>query len=169
MRRTRTLLIVQGAIIAAIYTVLTIFVNSFGLANGMIQIRVSEALCVLPVFTPAAIPGLFVGCLISNIITGCVIWDIVFGSLTTLLAAFITYKLRNTKVLYLLPPIVLNALVIPFILRFAYGVGDAVYILMLTVGAGEIISVGGFGFALKKILSIHKNRIFGIENEGTNQ
>lgn len=156
----KVLFLCQGAMIAAIYVVLTVFVNSFGLANGAIQIRLSEALCVLPIFTPAAIPGLFVGCLISNIVTGCVVWDIVFGSLTTLVAAFITYKLKNTKFLYLLPPIIGNALVVPLVLRFAYGVGDAIWYLILTVGIGEIISVGGFGFALRCILWPKRNFIF---------
>lgn len=155
--------ITRAALIAAIYVVLTVFVNSFGLANGAIQIRVSEALCILPIFTPAAIPGLFIGCLISNTVTGCVIWDIIFGSLTTLTAAFLTYKLKNTRLLYLLPPILGNAIVVPFVLRFAYGVGDAIWFLVLTVGIGEVISVGAFGSALKKILWGHRNQIFGTD------
>ena len=83
----KVLLLCQGAMIAAIYVVLTVFINAFGLANGAIQIRISEALCILPIFTPAAIPGLFVGCVISNIVTGCAIYDIVFVSLATLLGA----------------------------------------------------------------------------------
>lgn len=160
-----TLFLTQAALIAAIYVVLTIFVNSFGLASGAIQIRVSEALCILPVFTPAAIPGLFVGCLISNTVTGCVIWDIIFGSLTTLVAGFLTYKLRNTKLLYILPPILGNALVVPMVLRYAYGVGDAIWFLVVTVGIGELISVGIFGLALKRILWSQKTRIFGASSK----
>lgn len=167
-KKISVLFITQAAMIAAVYVVLTIFVNSFGLANGAIQIRVSEALCVLPVFTPAAIPGLFIGCLISNVVTGCVIWDIIFGSLTTLVCAYITYKLKSTHLLYLIPPIVGNAIVVPLVLRYAYGIGDAIWYLVLTVGIGELISVGIFGFALKKILWPHKNRIFGVENERIN-
>lgn len=167
-KRFDVLFVTRAAMIAAIYVVLTIFVNSFGLANGAIQVRVSEALCVLPIFTPAAIPGLFIGCFISNVITGCVIWDIVFGSLTTLCCAYITYKLRDTKLLYLLPPIIGNAIVVPFVLRYAYGIGDAIWYLVLTVGIGEIISVGLFGFALKKILWREKNRLFGVENDRAN-
>ena len=160
-----TLFLTQAALIAAIYVVLTVFVNSFGLASGAIQIRVSEALCILPVFTPAAIPGLFIGCLISNTVTGCVIWDIVFGSLTTLVAGFLTYKLKNTRLLYLLPPIVGNAIVVPFVLRYAYGVGDAIWFLIVTVGIGEIISVGIFGLALKRILWSRKAQIFGVNSK----
>lgn len=162
--RKKILYLTQGAMIAAIYVVLTVFVNNIGgLASGVIQIRISEALCVLPIFTPAAIPGLFVGCLISNAVTGCVIWDVIFGSLTTLLAAFLTYKLREKKIIYLIPPIVLNALVVPFVLRFAYGMPDAIWFMMATVGAGELISVGLFGYALRCILWKKRGFIFGGE------
>lgn len=81
--------------IAALYVVLTYITNLLGLASGTIQVRFSEALCILPVFTPAAIPGLFIGCLISNLITGGIIWDIIFGSIATLLGALGTYFLRK--------------------------------------------------------------------------
>lgn len=165
MKKMDTLFIARAGLIAAIYVVLTVFVNSFGLANGAIQIRISESLCILPVFTPAAIFGLFIGCLISNIVTGCVIWDVIFGSLTTLIAAIITYKLRKTKILFLLPPIIGNSLVVPFILKYAYGIGDAVWFLVMTVGIGEIISVGGFGYALFRILKGQSQRIFGNLND----
>lgn len=164
-KRKDVTFITRAGMIAAVYTVLTIFVNSFGLANGAIQVRVSEALCILPVFTPAAIPGLFLGCLISNTVTGCVIWDIVFGSLTTGIAAFLTYKLRHTRLLYLLPPILGNAFVVPFVLKYAYGLGDAVIYLIITVGIGEIISVGLFGTALRRILKGYAVTIFGGEND----
>ena len=107
----KVLLLCQGAMIAAIYTVMTLFINAFGLANGAIQIRISEALCILPIFTPAAIPGLFVGCLLSNVITGCAIYDIVFGSLATLVGAIGTYFLRKTKFLFTLPPVIANGVI----------------------------------------------------------
>ena len=70
MKKTSALRLTQAAMIAAIYVVLTYFISAFGLANGAIQVRISEALTILPIFTPAAIPGLFVGCLLSNILTG---------------------------------------------------------------------------------------------------
>ena len=79
MRNKKVLFITQGAVIAAIYVVLTYIVSLLGLTNGVIQVRLSEALTILPVFTPAAIPGLVVGCVISNILTGAVIWDVIFG------------------------------------------------------------------------------------------
>lgn len=81
MRNKKVLLIVQAALIAAIYVVLTYFISAFNLASGAIQVRISEALTILPVFTPAAIPGLFIGCLLSNLLTGCMPLDVVFAVL----------------------------------------------------------------------------------------
>ena len=83
MRNKKVLRITQAAMIAAIYVVLTVFISAFNLASGAIQVRISEALTILPVFTPEAIPGLFLGCLISNLVTGCMPLDVVFGSLAT--------------------------------------------------------------------------------------
>lgn len=154
------LFIAQAAMIAAIYVVLTYFVNAFQLANGAIQIRLSEALTILPIFTPAAIPGLFIGCLISNTITGCVIWDIVFGSLATLLGACFTYLLRNTKFVFTLPPVVSNVLIVPLILKYAYHLGDAYWFLVITVAIGEVISCCVCGFLLKQALWKSRHIIF---------
>lgn len=89
--------IVQAAMIAALYVVLTYLASILGLASYVVQVRFSEALTILPYFTPAAIPGLFIGCLLSNILTGCAVPDIIFGSLATLFAAVLTYKLRRFK------------------------------------------------------------------------
>lgn len=161
MNSSKALFIAQGAMIAAIYVVITYFVNAINLANGAIQIRLSEALCILSVFTPAAIPGLFIGCLISNTITGCVIWDIVFGSFATLLGAVGTYMLRKTKFIYTLPPVIANMIIVPLVLKYAYGIGDAVIFLMLTVGIGEVISVCFFGSILRNVLNKYAPIIFG--------
>lgn len=158
--RNKILMITQGAMIAALYVVLTWVANVLGLANGAIQVRFSEALCILPVFTPAAIPGLFVGCLISNIINGCVIWDIVFGSIATLIGAAGTYLLRKTKFIFTLPPVIANMVIVPFVLRYAYMVEDAHWFLVATVGIGEIISVCILGFILKVVLDKNKRAIF---------
>ncbi len=79
----KTLYLVQGALIAALYVVLTLVAAGFDLASGAIQVRISEALCILPFFTPAAVPGLFVGCLAANLVTGSALPDIIFGSLAT--------------------------------------------------------------------------------------
>ncbi len=162
-KKMSALYITQAAMIAAIYVVLTYFINAFDLASGAIQVRISEALCVLPVFTPAAIPGLFLGCLISNTITGCVIWDIVFGSLATLIGAIGAYLLRKTKFLYTLPPVLANAFIVPLVLKNAYGLGDAYWYLVVTVGAGEVLSICILGVLLKKLLWKHRNVIFRTE------
>ena len=113
MRNKKVLFAVQAAMIAALYVVLTYITNLLGLASGTIQVRFSEALCILPVFTPAAIPGLFIGCLISNLITGGIIWDIIFGSIATLLGALGTYFLRKKKFVYTLPPVIANIIIVP--------------------------------------------------------
>ena len=120
--------------IAALYVVLTFVANAFGLANYAVQVRFSEALTILPIFTPAGIPGLFIGCLISNILTGCAIPDIIFGSLATLIGAIFTWALRNrSKYLAPVPPIVANAVLVPFVLRYGYGTNLPIPLMMLTV------------------------------------
>lgn len=159
----KTLFITQAAMIAAIYVVLTLTVNAFGLASGAIQVRISEALCVLPVFTPAAIPGLFLGCLISNTLSGCVILDIIFGSLATLLGAIGAYLLRKTRFIFTLPPVLANAIVVPFVLKYAYGLQDAFLYLVITVGIGEIISICVIGMILKSVLWKQRGFIFRQE------
>lgn len=155
------LFLAQGALIAAMYVALTFLSNAFGLASGVIQVRISEALTILPFFTPAAIPGLYVGCLLSNILTGCVFWDVVFGSLATLIGAVGTYLLRKVKWLAPVPPILSNMLIVPFVLRYAYGITDqAIWFMMLTVGAGEVISAGVLGMLLLFALNQHRNEVF---------
>ncbi len=163
--RNSVLYMTQAALIAALYVVITWYINAFNLANGAIQLRISEALTILPVFTPAAIPGLFVGCLLSNTLTGCVIWDIIFGSLATLIGAFGTYLLRKTKFIFTLPPVIANMLIVPAVLRYAYGIGDAYWYLMVTVGIGEAISVCVLGFLLRKVLEKSKDIIFKEDME----
>lgn len=155
MKRTKT--ITQAAIIAALYVVLTFVANTLGLARGAIQIRLSEALTILPYFTPAAIPGLFVGCLISNILVGSVLWDVIFGSIATLLGAIGTYYLKKHKWFAPIPPILSNAIIVPFVLVYAYGVTDALPFLAFTVGMGEVISAGVLGMILLKSLEKHKD------------
>jgi uncharacterized membrane protein len=160
MKHKRLALLTQGALIAALYTALTYLINYFGLANGAIQVRISEALTILPVFTPAAIPGLFIGCLLSNLLTGAAIWDIVFGSLASLLGAVFTYLLRKHEKLAALPPILSNTLIIPFVLKWAYGVPDALPYLFLTVGLGELLSCGVLGMILLYALKPRAKMLF---------
>lgn len=153
------LFLAQGAMIAAIYVVLTLVFAPF--SYGEVQVRISEALTILPLFTPAAIPGLFVGCLISNILGGCVLPDIIFGSLATLIGAIGTYMLRRqNKFLAPLPPIIANALIVPFVLRYAYQVPIPIPFMMLTVGIGEVISCGVLGMILHTALNKYRHTIF---------
>lgn len=145
----KTRLIVQAGLIAALYIVLTYVANALGLASGVIQLRLSEALTILPYFTPAAVPGVFIGCLLANLLTGAVWADVVFGSLASLIAASLTYTLRHRRLwLGTLPPIIVNALMIPLILRYAYGIPGNLWYFILTVGAGQILSAGVLGLIL---------------------
>lgn len=160
MRNKKVLLTVQAAMIAAIYVVLTYFISAFNLASGAIQVRISEALTILPVFTPAAIPGLFIGCLLSNLLTGCLPLDVVFGSIATLIGACGTYLLRNHKWLTPLPPVLSNTVIVPFVLAYVYGAEGTIPFFMLTVGIGEVISCYVLGGILMSALGKYKNIIF---------
>ncbi len=154
MKQKNVLFMTQAAMIAAIYVILTFLANALGLASGAIQIRFSEALTILPFFTPAAIPGLFIGCLLSNTLTGCVPLDIVFGSLATLLGAIGTYSLRRYKWMAAIPPIAANTIIVPFVLKYAYGI-EPLWFSFATVFAGEVISCGVLGMIL--LFSLQKN------------
>lgn len=159
MKNKKVLFLVQAAMIAAIYVVLTVIFAPFGF--GEIQVRIAESLTILPVFTPAAIPGLFIGCLIGNILGGAVLPDIIFGSLATLVGAVFTYLLRNqSKYLAPLPPIISNTVIVPFVLRYAYGINLPIPFMMLTVGVGEIISCGILGIIVYGALNKYRHRIF---------
>ena len=168
MRNKNVTFMVQAAIIAALYVVLTFVANALGLASHTIQVRFSAALCILPFFTPAAIPGLWIGCLIANLATGAVIWDIIFGSIATLLGAIGTYLLRRHKFLCTLPPVIANMIIVPFILVYGYGIPrvylknvDVTIIFnAMTVGIGEVISVCVLGSILLNVLNKYKDTIF---------
>lgn len=159
MKNKKVLFLTQAAMIAAVYVVLTLVFQA--ISFGEIQVRIAEALTILPVFTPAAIPGLFIGCLIGNVIGGSILPDIIFGSLATLIGAYFTYLLRRqNKFLAPLPPIISNIIIVPFILRYAYGFNLPIPFMMLTVGMGEVISCGVLGMILYTPLQKHRNRIF---------
>ena len=166
----KVLFITQSAMIAAVYIVLTYFISAFNLASGSIQIRLSEALTILPYFTPAAIPGLAIGCFLSNILIGSLVPDIIFGSLATLIGAVGTYLLRNHKFVLTLPPVIANMLIVPFVLKYAYGVPSVIFndvdltipFLMVPVGIGEIISCCILGTMLVRALGKYRGQIFGI-------
>lgn len=157
--QNQVMLLVHAAMIAALYVVLTFLANSLGLASSAIQIRFSEALTVLPYFTPAAIPGLFAGCLLSNILTGCALPDIIFGSLATLIGAVFTRKIRKYKWLAPVPPLLANAVIVPFVLLYAYGIRP-LWLSFVTVTIGEMISCGVLGMILLFSLQKYASRIF---------
>lgn len=163
MKNKNVLFITQAAMIAAIYVVLTLAISAFGLASGAIQVRISEALTILPFFTPAAIPGLFIGCLISNTVTGCALLDIIFGSIATLLGALGTYALRKFKWAAPIPPILANTIIVPFVLQYVYELPGGIPFFMLTVGAGEVISCGILGMILLFALNRYRTVLFKNE------
>ncbi|MBE6899635.1 MAG: QueT transporter family protein [Ruminococcaceae bacterium] len=156
-RKTKTAFLTKSAMIAALYVLLTEVSALLGISSGVIQFRLSEMFAVLPVFTPAAIPGVFIGCMISNIITGGVVWDVIFGSLASLIGAWGAWALRKKSV-YLapVPTILANMIIVPFVLRYAYGAEGSIPFFMLTVGFGEFVTAGILGVFLAKTLKKYK-------------
>ncbi len=153
----------QGAMIAALYVVFTYVASLLGLASGVIQFRLSEALCILACFTPAAIPGLYVGCLLSNILTECILWDILFGPVATLIGAVGTWLLRRNPYLAVLPPIAANMVIVPLVLKYAYMAEEGIPYLMLTVGVGEIVTCGVLGVLLYYVIRRYRKPL-GFEH-----
>ena len=159
MKNKNVAFMTQAAMIAAIYVVLTYVFAPFSF--GEVQIRIAEALTILPVFTPAAIPGLFVGCIVGNILGGAILPDIIFGSIATLIGSFFTYQILNiNRFLAPLPPIIANTVIVPFVLRYGYGVALPIPFMMLTVGVGEVVGCGVLGLVLYTALNRYKNVIF---------
>lgn len=187
MKNKKVLFLTQAAMIAALYVVLTEISNIFGLASFAVQVRFSEALTILPFFTPAAIPGLFVGCVISNLLVSANIFDIIFGSLATLLGALFTYligylarkqtnvdtisetpdilaavrtkRIKTAAWFAPIPPILSNTLIVPFVLKYAYGF-EPLWFSFLTVFAGEFISCGILGMPLLFLVKKYARHIF---------
>ena len=170
----KVLYLAHAAVIAALYVVLTQLAASLGLASAAIQVRFSEALTILPVFTPAAIPGLFAGCILANLLTGSVPLDVLFGSIATLLGALGTWFVSHPPVqnasdttlkhwqrwLSPVPPIAANTLIVPFILAYVYQFEGSIPYFMLTVGLGEVISCGILGLLLLRVLERYRRHIF---------
>ena len=182
LKRTSVLFITQAAVIAALYVVLSMLSELLGLCSGVIQCRISEALTILPAFFASAIPGLYVGCLLTNLISSATIWDIIFGPVATLIGALVTYLIGRAvrskalpkkddatatdkisalrivilTIMFALPPIIANALIIPPVLKFGTGLDDAFWFIVVTVTAGEIIACGIFGGIL--LTSLLRNR-----------
>ena len=161
MKNLRVTFITHAAAIAAIYVVLTLVFAP--ISYGEIQVRIAEALTILPFFTPAAIPGLFIGCLMANVIGGSIVLDVVFGSIATLLGAAGTWMLRKNRWLAPLPPIISNTIIVPLVLSFGYGVLLPIPLLMAFIAIGEIISCYILGELLLSVLLPYAGRLFGTD------
>lgn len=162
MQGQKTRLMTESALIAAVYVALVLLFKP--ISFGAIQFRIAEALCVLPFFSLSAVPGLALGCLLGNFFSGAAMPDVIFGTFATLLAAILSYELRTvSKWLVCLPPILANAIIVPFVLQYAYGVTDGYFFLFATVGIGEILAVGVLGNVLLLALEGKKELIFRTE------
>ncbi len=142
----------RAAMIGALYATITVIFAP--ISYGMVQVRISEMLLVLPYFMPAAIPGLFVGTLIANMFGGLGILDIVFGSLATLLSAYLVSKIGN-KYLVPLPPVIINAIVVGLVLHYVLGL--PLYLTAMWVGIGQVIACYGLGLPLLLLLERHRH------------
>ena len=162
MKKSKVNFLAQAAAIAAIYVVLTLLFAP--LSYEEIQVRISEALTILPFFTSAAVPGLCIGCFLANILCGALLPDIIFGSIATLLGAAGSYLLRGNRYLVPVPPIISNMIIVPFILKYAYMVPLPIPFMMLTVGIGEVISCGILGMILLLALDRYKGSVFRNQN-----
>ena len=158
-QQSKVLFMAQAAMIAAIYVVLTMLGASF--AFGEVQIRFSEALTILPAITPAGIPGVFLGCLISNILGGAILPDIIFGSIATLIGALFTWQLRNkSKYLAPVPPIIANAAHRSVYLKYGYAVPLPIPFMMLTVASVKYFPAVCIGLVLQSALKNYSHVIF---------
>ena len=156
MKKNSTLYLTRGAIIATIYVTLTLLSALFGLDKGVIQFRLSESLCILPVFFAEAVPGLFIGCLIANLVTGAMALDVIFGSIATLIGAIGARLLRKLpdKIIFIatLPTVMANVIIVPILLKYAYSIDGALWFFALTVGIGELAVATIIGTMLYGVL-----------------
>ena len=158
-RNTNILRITYGAVIAAIYVVLTVIFAP--ISFGPMQVRIAEMMMILPMFTPAAVPGLFIGCIIANMLGGAIALDVIFGSLATLIGAWGGYLLRRNRWLVPIPPIISNALIVPFVLKYGYGFTEIpLPLMMVYIAVGEIIGCYILGEILGSVLLKYRSVIF---------
>ena len=151
--------ITYGAVIAAVYVVLTVLFAP--ISFGPMQVRIAEMLMILPMFTPAAVPGLFIGCIIANMLGGAIALDVIFGSLATLIGAWGGYLLRRNRWLVPIPPIISNALIVPFVLKYGYGFTEIpLPLMMVYIAIGEIIGCYILGEILGGVLLRYRSVIF---------
>lgn len=169
MRDKRVLYLTQGAVTAALYVVLCQIFAPISFKD--VQVRIAEGLTILPFFMPAAVPGLFVGCLLGNLLGGAIPLDVVFGSLATLIGALGTWSIgkwirsrhpesKTLKFLLPVPPIIANTIIVPLVLYYGYGINVPIYIQMVTVCMGEVLSCGVIGMILLFALEKTGGRVF---------
>lgn len=159
-KKNPVLWLTQGAVIAAVYVVLTLVFAP--ISFGPMQVRVFEILTILPLFTSAAVPGLFIGCLLANLFGGAIVWDILFGSIATLIGAAVGYLLRFNRWLVPIPNVISNALIVPLVRQYGYGMTDVPYIWMVVyVAAGELIGCYIMGELFASVLLKYKRYMFG--------
>lgn len=151
--RQTTLRLTQAAAIAALYVVLTLIFAP--ISFGEVQVRIAEMLTILPIFTPAAVPGLFIGCVLANLLGGAIVWDVVFGSLATLIGAALGYTLRRNRWLVPLPTVIANTVIIPLVLRYGYGIDIPLLLLAVYIAAGEIAGCYLLGELFASVLLKH--------------
>lgn len=162
-RNTNVLRITYGAVIAAVYVVLTVIFAP--ISFGPMQVRIAEMLMILPMFTPAAVPGLFIGCIIANMLGGAIALDVIFGSLATLIGAWVGYLLRRNRWLVPIPPIISNALIVPFVLKYGYGFTEIpLPLMMVYIAVGEIVGCYILGEILGSALLRYRSVIFRGED-----
>lgn len=154
--------ITQSAAICAVYIALSWIFAPISFGHNLFQMRISEVMTVLPLYTPAAIPGLFLGCALSNMLIGGLgIIDLVFGSLATLSAAVCTYLMRRKpKSISLLPPVIINAVVVGAYLNYLISPEINILINMGWVLLGQAVSCYGLGLPLCKILDKYGKKYF---------
>ena len=153
----KTMFIVRSAVIAALYAALTLAL--YPISFGAVQFRVSEALTLLPIVMPEAMPGLFVGCLVSNLIGSATPWDIIFGSLATLIAAILTYATRRNKILAAFWPVLCNTVIVGLVLALTLDL--PVFLTMGEVGLGELAVVYTVGMAMLAALKRVPKKLLG--------
>lgn len=158
MKNKKASFVVQAGVIAALYTAITLGLAPISYGPVM-QVRISEVLTVLPALTPAAIPGLFIGCALANILGPYGLADMIFGSAATLLAALLTYSLRKKPLLAPLPPVVSNAVIVGSMLVYLYEVPVALWAACSWIALGEFISCYLLGYPLLRYLIKHEERL----------
>ena len=143
----------RGGIIGALYVVLTYIFAP--ISFGPVQVRIAEMLTILPMFTPVAVPGLFLGCLLGNLLAGAILPDVIFGSLATLIGAAGGYLLRRNRWLVPIPAVISNMVIVPLVLRYGYGVDMPLLPMALYVGIGEVVGCYILGELLGTVLLRH--------------